>query len=128
MAMSLTDRKGDTLNYPKVVLGLPFSETGSTGGGQYSDDYSVACGAADADSGGSPVGGGDGVPCWLLSANPCHDFAGAPLSLPACLIAPSPARLPCPPSPAGCGLLLPPLCRLHHHRLPLRLQRTGGHL
>jgi len=40
------------------VLSLPFSESGTTegdAGGQYSNDYSVACGAADRDNGGSPV-------------------------------------------------------------------------
>lgn len=59
VAVTLSDSKGDTLNYPKVVLELPFTEQGSTGGagstGQYRDDYNVVCGAADADSGGAPV-------------------------------------------------------------------------
>ncbi len=50
---SLQDFKGDTLNYPKVVRSLPYSEQGSTE--QYSDNYAVACGAGDADKGGSPV-------------------------------------------------------------------------
>lgn len=54
--MRLDDRKGDTLNYPKAVLALPFSEVGSTAGGQYADDYATVCGEADADVGGAPVG------------------------------------------------------------------------
>jgi hypothetical protein len=54
--MTLSDSKGDTLNYPKVVMQLPFTEQGSTSGTeQYADDYSVACGAADADPGSAPV-------------------------------------------------------------------------
>ncbi|KAL4419731.1 hypothetical protein ABPG75_006829 [Micractinium tetrahymenae] len=50
--LSIEDRKGDTLNYPKAVMSLPFSETADTSGA--GDDYSVVCGPADADSGGAP--------------------------------------------------------------------------
>jgi hypothetical protein len=55
VVVTLADRKGDTLNYPKAVLALPFSEDSSTAGGQYADDYAVVCGQADADAGGAPV-------------------------------------------------------------------------
>lgn len=53
--LSILDRKGDTLNYPKAVTMLPFSETADTS--LADDDYAVTCGPADSDPGDSPVSG-----------------------------------------------------------------------
>ncbi|PRW33666.1 peptidase S8 [Chlorella sorokiniana] len=53
VAVTLADRKGDTLAYPKVISQLPFSDTASTAG--MGDDYSVVCGPSEAgDKGGAP--------------------------------------------------------------------------
>ena len=49
----ITDQKGDTLAYPKVLRTLPFEEVGSTSGA--ADDYHVTCGEGDEDSGGGRV-------------------------------------------------------------------------
>lgn len=58
VAVTLADRKGDTLAYPKVVGQLPFSDTASTAG--MGDNYSVVCGSSEAgDGGGAPVRGGE---------------------------------------------------------------------
>lgn len=53
--VTLQDRKGDTVAYPKPVLGLPFRDDASTAAHGARDDYHSVCGVADADAGGAPV-------------------------------------------------------------------------
>ena len=117
--MTLSDQKGDTLNYPKVVLQLPFTETGATRGAgstaQYRDDYSVVCGVADAEQGGAPVsnlglGGHAAQRAWVSSL-----VAGIVLTA---------ARLPTPR--VGCRLLLQTGVRLHLNCLALLRRGSCG--
>lgn len=63
-AVTLKDKKGDSLAYPKAVLALPFQETSSTSGAK--DDYSVVCGSGDGDAGGAPVRAGESCLLYLL--------------------------------------------------------------
>lgn len=57
VAVTLTDRKGDTLAYPKVVGQLPFTDAASTAG--LGDNFSVVCGSTEAgDNGGASVSEG----------------------------------------------------------------------
>ena len=48
----MDDSKGDTVAYPKAVLGLPFSDQGNSY--FFSDDYEMQCKTADQ---GAPGGG-----------------------------------------------------------------------
>ena len=45
MLRQVSDSKGDTVEYPKAVTSVPFTDQGNTY--FFNDDYQLACGTAD---------------------------------------------------------------------------------
>lgn len=111
-AVTLQDRKGDSLAYPKVVRQLPFSDTATTAG--LRDDYGVVCGSAEeGDSGGAPVRARQGRmsgACMRMACAPgaCGRGRGGGMR----------RAGPAPPSGPAAPALLPPLRHAAPHRGP----------
>lgn len=109
--VTLQDRKGDTVPYPKPVLGLPFRDDASTAAAGTRDDYHTICGAGDADAGGAPVSENAGRVelCW-----------GCSRPTPRC----PPFRLPSSAPACFCLLISTPSSPHCHPRLPRRTWPT----